>query len=108
MHWKVVLDTSASTSKRDQSRAFIMLIKKYNRARLSHLRTIKQKALEEYHAIPNDLRSCTEAEFVQNLTRHEIEKSDSTKEKRIEKIKAKIAKGYVSYVIIVFWGLLYF
>ena len=56
---------------------------------MSHLRTIKQKALE--------------AKFVQNLTRHEIEKYYSTKEKRIEKIKAKIAKGYDSYVSIVFW-----
>ena len=87
---------------------FYNVDKKYNRARLSHLRTIKQKALEEYNAIPNDLRSCTEAEFVQNLTRHEIEKYDSTKEKRIEKIKAKIAKGYDSYVSIVFWDLMYF
>ena len=87
---------------------FYNVDKKYNRARLSHLRTIKQKALEEYNAIPNDLRSCTKAEFVQNLTRHEIEKSDSTKEKRIEKIKAKIAKGYDSYISIVFWVLMYF
>ena len=76
---------------------------KYNRAHLSHLRTIKKKAHEEYNAIPNDLWSCTEAEFVQNLTRHVIEKYDSTKEKRMEKIKAKIAKGYDSYVSIVFW-----
>ena len=81
---------------------FFNVDQKYNRARLSHLRTIKQKALDEYNAIPNDLRSCTEAEFVQNFTRHEIEKYDSTKEKRIEKIKAKIAKGYDFYVSILF------
>ena len=47
---------------------FFNVDQKYNRARLSHLRTIKKKALEEYNAIANDLWSCTEAEFVQNLT----------------------------------------
>ena len=45
----------------------------YNRARLSHLRTIKPKALEEYNAISNDLQSCTEAKIVHNLTRHDRE-----------------------------------
>ena len=75
---------------------------KYNRARQSHLRTIKIKALEEYNVIPKELRTCMESIFVHNLTRYEIEKYDSIKEKRIEKIKAKIAKGYDSYVSFVF------
>ena len=36
---------------------------KYNRARQSHLRTIKKKALEEYNAIPKELLTCTESEL---------------------------------------------
>ena len=84
--------------KRERSiKCFFNANLKYNRACMSHLRTIKKKALEEYNAIPKELRTCTESEFVENLKRHKFEKYDSTKEKWMEKIKAKIAKGYDSY-----------
>ena len=71
---------------------------KYNRSRQSFLRKLNMRALNKWNAMPKDLRTCTESEFVAKFTREEMEAYDATKDQRMEKLRIKIANGYESYV----------
>ena len=75
---------------------------KYTRSRESFQRKLRKKAVDRYNAIPEPLRTGTECEFVQKFCYDAMAIYDTSKDERMEKIKARIAKGYESYVSMVF------
>ena len=75
---------------------------KYTRSRQSFQRKLWKKALDRYNAIPEPLRTGTESEFVDKFCYDVMALYDTSKDERMEKIQARIAKGYESYVSMVF------
>ena len=92
-----------SNYERDRSfMRFLNAETKYTRSRQSFQRKLQKKALDRYNAIPEPLRIGTESDFVQKFCYDAMAIYDTSKDQRIEKIQSRIAKGYESYVSMLF------
>ena len=75
---------------------------KYTRARQFFQRNLQKKVLDRDNAIPEPLQAGMESEFVQKFCYDTMAIDDTSKDAWMEKINTRIAKGYESYVSMVF------